>query len=110
MGPSLWVTPTVPWCQPIPLPWSPPGLPTLLPEVLSTLWLPCPTPTSTTDLLPTPTVPSCLLSPLSLCKPGKHTSLPSQPVPKRDTARKSELLMCEFCSNLNLSLNKDHPQ
>merc|ERR1712226_690165 len=55
-----------------PLTWLLPGLPMLLLEALSTLWLPCPTPTSTTDLSPTPTVPSSLLSPLMLLPPGRH--------------------------------------
>merc|ERR1712107_817088 len=41
----LSATPTVLSSPPTPLTLSPPGLPTLLPEVLSTLWLPFPTPT-----------------------------------------------------------------
>merc|ERR550517_1928681 len=98
--PDPWsAMPTVPSSQLTPLPWLPPGLPTLPLEALSTLWLPCPTPTSTTASLPTPTVPSSLLSPLMLSPPGRHTSL-LLPAPRETPDSLLLQQMCEFCSNL----------
>merc|ERR1712240_215192 len=94
----LSATPTVPSSPPTPLTLSPPGLPTLLLEVLSTLWPLCPTPTSTTAWSPTQTVPSSPLSPQMSSPPGRPTLL-LLPAP-RETPSSLLLLPCEFCSNL----------